>query len=466
MRGGLSTKIESHSETSPPRFWRPIWRRSLLTQLAAGNILILFVFGVVVPISVSSSVVAVSNHFIMRELQSDLAVMATTLQRKKEGWRISADPDIVKSVLSSDSREGFAIIDRHGRAVAGSSGYGEAVKTLRPGLIPDSHGQVDTLTYVTRRMEIGPDYADVVVYQDLDRPTQLEDKVAREIALTLCLFVGGILAASQLVGMLVLFLTTRGVRRATREASLIGPDNLDQRISTEDVPEDISGLVQATNAALDRVEEGYRLQGRFADAVSHELRTPIAVLRLKCEMLPDSAQRDELIVSVDRMTHILSQLMALASLEGAQPDLEMVDLVEVVRDIATDLVASVHASGRSLEYIAPMVPVAGRIDVHYMTTIIGNLVGNAVSHTQPGSHIVVGVEETGVVYVNDDGPGMILHPGSDTLQPRYLRADKQHSSGSGLGLRIVTRSVDLMGCEIQILTGVRGSRIRISTPQT
>ncbi|HEX7873804.1 MAG TPA: HAMP domain-containing sensor histidine kinase [Sphingobium sp.] len=401
----------------------------------------------------------------MRELKSDLAVMATTLQQKKGRWRITADPALVKSLLSGESREGFAVIDRHGRVVMGSSGYGAAVATLRPRLIPDSHGQVDTLSYATERREFGPDYADVVVYQDLDRPSEIEDKVSREIAMTLCLFVGGILAASQLVGMLVLYVTTRGVRRATREASLIGPDHLDRRISTDDVPEDISGLVEATNAALDRVEEGYRLQGRFADAVAHELRTPIAVLRLKCEMLPDSTQRDALIVSVDRMTHILGQLMALASLEGAQPNLEMVDLVEVVRDIATDLATSVHSSGRTIEFIDPMLPVAGRIDVHYMRTIIGNLVGNAIAHTQPGSHIIIGVEETGVVYVNDDGPGMTLEPGSATTQPRYLRADKRRSSGSGMGLRIVARSVDLMGCEMKILTGGQGSKIRIMTPQ-
>ncbi|HEX7852214.1 MAG TPA: HAMP domain-containing sensor histidine kinase [Sphingobium sp.] len=324
---------------------------------------------------------------------------------------------------------------------------------------------MSTLSYASKRIRAGNDYADVVIYRDGSNLYGIQDQGARSIAISLCVFVASILAASQLVGMLLLFLMMRGVRRATREAAMIGPDNLDQRISMGDVPEDIRGLVAATNAALDRVEEGYRLQGRFAGAVAHELRTPIAVLRLKCEALPISPQRDGLIGMVDRLTHILGQLMALALLEGATPNLETADLVEVVREITINLVEEVHISGRTLEFSAPVLAVPGRVDVHYMTTILGNLVGNAIAHTRPGSHIVVGIHESGIVYVVDDGPGMILAPSLATAQPRYRRADGKRTGGLGLGLRIVARSVELMGGELDIVTGGPGCQIRITLPQ-
>ena len=65
------------------------------------------------------------------------------------------------------------------------------------------------------------------------------------------------------------------------------------RIEVDAADSEIGRLQQEWNAALERVERGYRAQGMFLSNVSHELKTPIAVLLSQAQVLRQGELPDE-----------------------------------------------------------------------------------------------------------------------------------------------------------------------------
>jgi two-component system, OmpR family, sensor histidine kinase TctE len=93
--------------------------------------------------------------------------------------------------------------------------------------------------------------------------------------------------------------------------------------------------VCAVTDALGRLEEGDERQRRFIASAAHELRTPIAVPRVKLEASPEVATR-RLSSDVNRLGNLAGQLLDLQRLDG-MADLEAVDILQLVRQVAADL---------------------------------------------------------------------------------------------------------------------------------
>ena len=103
----------------------------------------------------------------------------------------------------------------------------------------------------------------------------------------------------------------------------------------KDIPSEVRPLVSAINKALDRLDEGFRLQRDFTADAAHELRTPLSILRTRVETLDDPRVAQALVMDIEAMSRVIGQLLDIAELEGFELDpAEVADLQGASAEIA------------------------------------------------------------------------------------------------------------------------------------
>jgi signal transduction histidine kinase/HAMP domain-containing protein len=197
----------------------------------------------------------------------------------------------------------------------------------------------------------------------------------------------------------------------------------------------------------------------FVANVSHELRTPLTVIGGFAETLaddnpPESTRRQfasTIRAHTQRMQRIVDDLLDLSRLESGRwsADLTTVDVRAVAHDIFSATNASAAEKGIALE--TDIADDAGQIvvDRTALRQILGNLVENAVRHTDRGSVTVFAQRKpTGILIgVRDTGTGISREHVSRIFE-RFYRADDGRSrgaGGTGLGLAIVKHLVEAHG---------------------
>jgi two-component system, OmpR family, phosphate regulon sensor histidine kinase PhoR len=144
----------------------------------------------------------------------------------------------------------------------------------------------------------------------------------------------------------------------------------------------------------------------------------------------------------------------------------MVDLAEVVRDVAGE----VHAAEPGLVIMCDLPePVPVVADVHRLRQVVDNLVTNAVKYA-PGSPVRVEARsegETASLVVSDEGPGMTEEQAARAFEPFYQGGEPVSSGagGVGLGLHITRRIVEAHGGSVRIESHPgKGTTIRLVLP--
>ena len=218
-------------------------------------------------------------------------------------------------------------------------------------------------------------------------------------------------------------------------------------------PREVLGLVRAFNTMTERLgtDEGRR-QALLAD-VSHELRTPLAVIKGEIEAIQDGvrpADNKELGAILDEvavMSRLVDDLRTLALSESGTLALhpEPVDLGILAAEAAAAFRTGAEAADVTLEVDTQDDLPLLEADPVRIREVVGNLIANALDHTQAGDHIRIetALEDTSVrISVADTGAGI-----DPELLPRIFErfAKGVDSRGSGLGLAIARYLVEAHG---------------------
>ena len=236
-----------------------------------------------------------------------------------------------------------------------------------------------------------------------------------------------------------------------------------------------AALVRELDAA-ERLRDVDRLKDEFLSTVSHELRTPLTAIMALAEVLEvstgiEEGRRADLLGRISKsagdMSAMIGQILDYSRLEAGKVALEVgalplrdavLQCVDLVRgpigarptliDVPADL--TVHADRRGFE------------------RILVNLLSNAAKYSPEGSPIrVSATRDNGdaTVAVHDEGIGIPAAEQSLVFERFYQGSSVPGKRGTGVGLSIVRRYVELLGGEVWVESKPgRGSRFRFTLP--
>jgi two-component system sensor histidine kinase QseC len=250
------------------------------------------------------------------------------------------------------------------------------------------------------------------------------------------------------------------LRRASDAASRIAPRNLETRLSEALMPRELRPLIRAFNEALDRLEQGYRVQQEFLAAAAHELKTPLALIRGQVE-LSESDDRELLLGDVDRMARQVHQLLHLAEVSEARNfQMSDTDLGAVAAEAVGFLQRLAQRGNVHLDLRVPDALAPRRADRGPVFVLLKNLVENAIQHSPSGAVVTVDVRASGIS-VRDEGDGIPPeHLGE--LFKRFWRGAARRDTGAGLGLAICHEIALAHGWSVVARNGAVGAEFLVS----
>ena len=266
---------------------------------------------------------------------------------------------------------------------------------------------------------------------------------------------------------------TLGPLRRLRLAAgrIAAEDDLDVRVSETDGPAEVRDLAASFNAMLSRLsasaaqrERALEATRRFAFDAGHELRTPLTTVQTTLSALhrhPDvsagerAAMLEDALSEQRRLVELLDGLQALARGEGTRPELEEVDLADVVTRAVGETQPCYPATTFALDLPATPVVLCGWEPG--LRLLVTNLVTNAARHGRDGGNVWVSLGCTPLVLtVDDDGDG-IAPADRDRIFEPFRRLDSaEERPGSGLGLALVAQQAREHGASVQVATSPAG----------
>lgn len=216
--------------------------------------------------------------------------------------------------------------------------------------------------------------------------------------------------------------------------------------------------------ALSAERELGELKSRFVSMVSHEFRTPLGIIMSSAEILQSyqdrlpTQQRNEhlndIFHSTRRMGDLIEEVLLLSRVEagrlGCKP--EAMDLGELCRKLSDETLSATQQR-------CPIILKENgsfknaRADEALLRHIFSNLLSNAVKYSAPGTPVEFSVDRqsTDVLFlIRDRGIGVPESDAKLLFQPFHRARNVGETPGSGLGLVIVQRCVDLHGGTIKV----------------
>jgi signal transduction histidine kinase len=267
------------------------------------------------------------------------------------------------------------------------------------------------------------------------------------------------------VGLVALWLVFRIT--APLSAFAAAADRFGKTIRAEPLPENGPiEVAQASRALNDMQQRLCRLidnRTLMLAAISHDLRTPVTLLRLRAELMSDSAEQKKVLDTLDEMEAMISAALDFSKGAFSEEPRRHVDIAALLESLCDDL----KDSGAPVEF-TPHGQLLYSCRRVALKRAFSNLIDNAVKY---GGVARVRIDERPdaiVITIEDDGPGVPEEHLEQIFAP-FFRVDASRSKGAGgigLGLTISQAIVEGHGGDIRVENGSeRGLLVRVSLPR-
>jgi diguanylate cyclase (GGDEF)-like protein len=261
-------------------------------------------------------------------------------------------------------------------------------------------------------------------------------------------------------------------------------ENRDRKIARnqQDLERRVAERTADLAEAKELAEAGSRAKSEFLATMSHEIRTPMNGVLGMTELLLSSglAARQQRLAetayrSAEGLLGVINDILDFSKIEAGRLELNPEDItLRTLFDDTLELFAD-QARRNDIELIAdlrPDLPHRVRCDATRLRQILVNLLGNAIKFTRHGEvrlHADTVANPDGSLTLNiaveDNGAGIPLEQQAHIFDA-FVQADSSTSrqySGTGLGLTITQRLVELMGGAIEVHSEPgKGSRFVLS----
>ena len=244
--------------------------------------------------------------------------------------------------------------------------------------------------------------------------------------------------------------------------------------------EDVKKAEKEILKALEKEKELSELKSRFVSMASHEFRTPLTTIASSANLIkkyPESNQQDKrekhigrIQNNVKNLTGILNDFLSLEKLESGaiQLKLEKISLHSVLEEAIQDL-SVILKKGQTID-CQKGEDVLVITDPYLLQNLLYNLVSNASKYSDENKPIIVRClsdSDQIKIEVEDEGIG-IPKAEQKNMFERFFRANNvTNIQGTGLGLNIVKKYVDLLRGNISFESEEgKGSIFRVTLPTT
>lgn len=263
------------------------------------------------------------------------------------------------------------------------------------------------------------------------------------------------------------------IRRIAATIGQFGQGDLTVRIRTRRRDE-IGQLASTFNQMAERLERLIVSERRLLGDISHELRSPLARLKFAVKLARTSqdnkAALDRIERDVDRITSLVADIVEITFIEGdpAVQDTGVVRLGEIVDEVVRDCAleaqfreCTIHTGGSLTGAV-----IGSR---ELLRRAIENVLRNGIRYSPEHSEIQVSIAENereAVISVRDFGPGVPEKAIARLFDPFFRVEDARdaNSGGTGMGLSIAKRAVQVHHGAIAAENAVPGLRVRITIP--
>ena len=239
--------------------------------------------------------------------------------------------------------------------------------------------------------------------------------------------------------------------------------------------DELGRMSEAFNRMTSSLETQRELRRRLINDLSHELNTPLSVIQLEATGLRDGLQTPEsasghIIQEVDRLRGLVTDLNWLAETDHGELrlTLEAGSVHALLTAEAERWQPESHARQIELSFQPSLGLPDMDIDRMRMSQALGNVLKNAIQHTQAGGHIVLRAglqsDQAVVISVIDDGPGIHVVDLPHVFD-RFYRTEQSLSgeiAGTGLGLAIARAIVEAHGGTITATSDGLGQGVAVT----
>ena len=280
--------------------------------------------------------------------------------------------------------------------------------------------------------------------------------------------------------------------KRSEEQLLVYAAELEKKVQsrTEDLNSTINALEKEIHVrkraeedahkALGRERELNELKSKFVSIASHEFRTPLSTVLSSAALIEQYNQRDEkdkikkhvqrIKTSVNHLTDILNDFLSLGKLEEGKISAvkEQLSVEEYFKEVEEEIVSTLKP-GQKLQIDCRQAPRHMYSDARILRHILFNLISNASKYSDAGKSVFITCKADGdelVIEVRDEGIGIPLEDQKHMFARFFRASNAGNVQGTGLGLNIVRRYVELLGGKISFASEFgKGSVFTVLIPQ-